>query len=385
MLILKNSVKVTKGGIERSYKIFGRIIKLHTINSDESRILHKELELYPIIEGSNFDVAINYVDHIETGELIASNPGIHKLGSDNMVCQIGVATVKFYFRDQVLHQIDFSIDQKSGLKKVTQKWKSMQFTTNHEAIGQIFHELILVPMAFLFEDCSIVHSSGIVNSQNEVVLFGGTGGVGKTSLEMTLCLDYGYKFFNDDIAVMDTKGFCHPNFSYPKIYGYNLLGASDLKKEIFNNLSQLDKFHYAFRSLKGANKVRRRVEPATFYGQTYKKEARVSSLVILFRSNVEKITLEPISNEKAAGFNSLIMATEYNVFFDHVRWHQYNAESLNSTSFVSYKSVIEKNTRNLEKGLEGLSKIYLAHIPISISNSDFKVEMVNKLKEEAII
>jgi len=376
---------VTKDGIERRYKIFGRVIKLNTLDRDEGRILHKELELYPIIEAEKFDVAINYVEQVEAGELISNNPGIHKLGSDSMVCQIGVAAVKFYFRDQKLYQIDFSIDQRSGLKKATQKWKSMQFTTNYEAIGQIFHELILVPMAFLFDDCSVVHSSGIVNSNNEVVLFGGTGGVGKTSLEMTLCLDHGYKFFNDDIAVMDIKGFCHPNFSYPKIYGYNLLGAPDLKREVFKELNQLDKLQYAFRGLKGASKVRRRVEPSTFYGQTYEHKAKVSSLVLLLRSNIDKIKVEAISSEKAARFNSLIMATEYNVFFDHIRWHQFNAESLNRKPFATYQSIIEKNSRNLEKGLEGLTKIYLAHIPMSISNSDFKFEMVNKLKEERII
>ncbi len=374
-----------KDGTERSYKIFGRVIKLHTIHRDEGMILHKELELYPIVETSKFDVAINYVDKVEADELISNNPGIHKLSLDSMTCQTGAATIKFYFEDQKLRQIDFSIDQKSGFKRATQKWKSMQFTTNYEAIGQIFHELILVPMAFLFEDCSIVHSSGIVNSQSEVVLFGGTGGVGKTSLEMTLCLDHGYKFFNDDIAVMDTKGFCHPNFSYPKIYGYNLLGAPDLKKEIFDELSQLNKFHYGYRALKGASKVRRRVEPVTFYGQIHEQEARVSSLVILIRSNVEQITLEAISNEKAAEFNSLIMATEYNVFFDHIRWHQFNAGSLRKTPFASYESIIKKNTRNLEKGLQGLEKVYLAHIPMNISNSDFKAEMVNKLKEVSII
>lgn len=376
---------VNKESKERFYKIFGRIIKLNTISSEEGDILHNELSLYPIVDSKEFDISINYVSDIKTEQALSNNPGLNYLSSESILCKMGAAKVKFCFQKERLKQIDFCIDQKSGLKASVQKWKSIQYTSGKEAIGQIFHELILVPMAFLLEDISVVHSSGIVNKKNEVVLFGGTGGVGKTSLEMTLCLEHEYTFFNDDIAIIDSKGMCHPNFSYPKIYGYNLIGAPELKREIFDGLSQLNKFHYAYRALKGASKVRRRVEPGSFYGRVYAESAKISSLVILFRSNVEKIELESISVKKAAKSNSLIMATEYNVFFDQVRWHQFNASALNRKPFTTYQSLIEKNTSNLEKGLQSIEKVYLAHIPMQISNDDFKINMVAKLKEQGII
>ncbi|XWN36243.1 MAG: hypothetical protein ROO71_09805 [Balneola sp.] len=371
--------------MERCYKIFGKVIKLNTIKSTEGDILHKELSLYPETNVSGFDISINYVADIKTEKVLSNNPGLNYLSSESILCKMGAAKVKFCFQEERLKQIDFSIDHKSGLKASVEKWKSIQYTSGIEAIGQIFHELVLVPMAFLLEDTSVVHSSGIVNKQDEVVLFGGTGGVGKTSLEMTLCLEHEYKFFNDDIAIIDSKGMCHPNFSYPKIYGYNLLGAPELKREIFDGLSQMNKFHYAYRALKGASKVRRRVEPGAFYGKVYDDSAKISSIVILFRSSVEEIELESIPVKKAAKSNSLIMATEYNVFFDQVRWHEFNASALNRKPFTTYKSLIERNTSNLEKGLQDIDKVYLAHIPMQISNDDFKLKMVAKLKKEGII
>lgn len=371
--------------MERYYQIFGKVVKLNTRDSKEGGILHEELTLYPVLNTTKYDVSINYVSQIKKEDALSNNPSINHFTEESMVCKLGVTTVRFYFEDEQIKQIDFCIDHNSGVKSAIRKWKSMQYTSSYETIGQVFHELILVPMAFLFDDYSIVHSSGIVNTKDEVVLFGGTGGVGKTSLEMTLCLEHGCSFFNDDIAVIDSKGNCYPNFSYPKIYGYNIQGAPSIKKEILSKLGLLNKAHYALHSLKGLNKVRRRVQPKEFYGGVTNTSDGISSLVILFRSNVEEISLEAISAKKAATFNSLIIGSEYNVFFDHIRWHEFNASSLKREPFITYQSVIEKNTTNLKKGIEGLKKVYLAHIPMHITNSDYKTQMVEKLREYVII
>lgn len=371
--------------MERYYRIFGKVVKLNTINSKEGGVLHEELSLYPVLNTTKFDVSINYVSQIKIDSPISNNPSINYLTEESMVCKLGVTTVRFYFEDQQIKQIDFCIDSGTKFKTKIQKWKSMQYTSNLEAIGQIFHELVLVPMAFLFNDYSVIHSSGVVNKKNEIVLFGGTGGVGKTSLEMSLCLHHECSFFNDDIAIIDSSGNCFPNFSYPKIYGYNLQGAAHLKKGIVDNLSFSSRVHYALKSLKGMNKVRRRVAPESFYGKVSNSTEKLSSFVLLFRSNVKEITLEPISSEKIAKFNSLIIGSEYNVFFDQLRWHEFNSLSLNRESFITYSSTIEKNSINMKKGIDALENTYLAHIPLSISNNEYKIQMVEKLKEKAII
>lgn len=371
--------------MERVYRIFGKNIKLNTIDNDSGEILHSELSLYPIIETKEFDVLINYVDHVELPEVLSINPAINYFSSDSILCKLGVATSRFYFKNDDIVQIDFSLEETSKLKNVIKKWKSIQFATDLEAIGQIVHELVLVPLAFIFDDYSVVHCSGIINTQGEAVLFGGTGGVGKTSLEMALCLEHESAFFNDDIAVLDTKGNCFPNFSYPKIYGYNLQGASHLKKRIINSVSMFDRLHYALHSLKGKNKVRRRVNPKTFYGKVFNKAKKISSFIILFRSNVDEITMESITDEKAAILNSRVISSEYNVFFDHLRWHSFNAISLGKNPLSTFNEVIEKNTRNFRKSLSIADNVYLAHIPIDISNKDFKNQMIKVLKDHTII
>tara|TARA_R110000868_G_scaffold368227_1_gene631209 strand:- start:41081 stop:42196 length:1116 start_codon:yes stop_codon:yes gene_type:complete len=371
--------------MQRSYQIFGKDIKINTMDSIEGKILHDELVLYPVSNKDHYDVLINYVSEIEMDKALSVNPSLNCLHSDSMVFKMGAATARFYFKDYHLRKIDFSIDGNTKIRNTVQKWKSIQYASNYEAIGQLFHELILVPMAFLFDDCSIVHSSGVINNKDKAVLFGGTGGVGKTSLEMTLCLDHECSFFNDDIAVINSNGSCYPNFSYPKIYGYNLEGNPNLKKKIMSQLSPFDKIHYALHSLKGKNKVRRRVQPETFYGKVANTPKKVSSFVILFRNKIDKITLESISAQKASALNSIIISSEYNIFFNHLKWHSFNSYSLNREPFTTYQSIIEKNKDNLEKSIRGLDQVYIAHIPLKISNNDYKTQMVNILKEYKII
>lgn len=371
--------------MNRIYQIFGKRIKVDTFECREGEILHEELSQYPIVESNDYDIAINYVPGIEKRDIISSNPTINWLSDDGIICQLGSATVKFEFEDHRIAKINFSINRESFLKRNIRKWKSMQYATDEEAIGQIFHELLLVPLSFFEKDYSVVHSSGVVNSKGDIVLFGGTGGVGKTSLEMDLCLNHNCVFFNDDIAVVDSEGNCFPNFSYPKIYGYNLQGAQQVKRKILGKLSILNRVHYSLHALKGKNKVRRRVSPDVFYGAVSTSVKKISSFVILFRSKVEKITMEAISAEKASIFNSIIMSTEYDLFFNHLRWHEFNALAMGHKPASTFDSVIEENINNFKKGLAEADQIYMAHIPLGISNSDYKVQMVEALREKGIL
>ena len=371
--------------MNRIYQIFGMRIKVDTFESSAGAILHNELSQYPIERSKDYDIAINYVSDVEKGDVISSNPTLNWLSGDGMICQLGSATVQFVFEEHQLVKINFSINRESSLKRNIRKWKSIQYATDEEAIGQIFHELLLVPMAFFEKDYSVVHSSGVVNGKGDVVLFGGTGGVGKTSLEMDLCLNHKCTFFNDDIAVVDSEGNCFPNFSYPKIYGYNLQGVKQIKEKILGDLSLANRIHYSLHELKGKNKVRRRVSPAVFYGQVSNSVKKISSFVVLFRSKVEKIKMEVISAEKAAIFNSIIMSTEYDLFFNHLRWHEFNALSMGQKPASTFDSIIGEITDNIKRSLDKADQIYMAHIPLGISNSDYKVQMVEALKKNGLI
>ncbi len=371
--------------MNKIYQIFGKKIKLSTLNSMEGDLLHKELSLYPVTNDSEFDLEINYVASIDTKKALSVNPSINFLMNDRVITKMGGCTVEFCFRDKKLSEVNFSINETSGVTRFVNKWKSMQFTSALEAIGQTFHELILIPIVFLIDDYSVVHSSGIKNKNDEVVLFGGTGGVGKTSLEMALCLERDYTFFNDDLAIIDGRGNCYPNFSYPKIYGYNIQGDKRLKSEILNESGIVNRLQYEYRNLKGLNKVRRRINPQEFFENTSNTKGKIASLLILFRSNVAEIKFESISAEKASSNNTGIMASEYNAFFDHVRWHEFNSSILNREPLLSFDSIMEKNTATLAKSLNEVKQIYLVHIPKEISNDVYKKQMVAELIKRDLI
>ena len=67
--------------------------------------------------------------------------------------------------------------------------------------------------------------NSLINNSNLQWLFvTGKGGVGKTSIEIDFCLNNKMSFLTDDIAIGDVNGDVYPNYNWPKIYGYNLLG-----------------------------------------------------------------------------------------------------------------------------------------------------------------
>jgi len=88
---------------------------------------------------------------------------------------------------------------------------------------------MLIPSIYFNKNLAPVHCAGVSDHENRAILIGGTGGVGKTSLEMELCRNYGCSFINDDISVLDSDGWVYPNLAFPKIYGYNLENNDKVK------------------------------------------------------------------------------------------------------------------------------------------------------------
>jgi serine kinase of HPr protein (carbohydrate metabolism regulator) len=143
----------------------------------------------------------------------------------------------------------------------------MGYKSNIENITAILYELVLVPLNYFFSDKALVHASSMKNSTNgKTVMFGGTGGVGKTSLELLLCRELGYSFISDDIAVIDKKGFVYSNLAYPKIYAYNAEGNQEIENLLFNKRSSIDKLQWKLsKNIRGLNKARRTISPDEIY------------------------------------------------------------------------------------------------------------------------
>ena len=84
--------------------------------------------------------------------------------------------------------------EKSFLIRFFKKIINWEYTSREEKIGQTIFEQILVPTTFFYSNYFPVHSSAFLTPDNKVIIIGGTGGVGKTSLGMEYCLNRNYKF-----------------------------------------------------------------------------------------------------------------------------------------------------------------------------------------------
>ncbi len=357
----------------RKYNMLGKVYQINTIDSFEGEILHKELELYPLADDNpKVDVVVNYLDKLEDKIPTLKNPSTHSYFDQSFRMELINASIEFHFNNG-LKRIDFSIKQGNQFRAIANKWFSYQFTNRKESIGFIFHELILIPSAFFFPDLTIIHASGI--NDNGAILFGGTGGVGKTSLELELCNNYNKSFFADDIVVVNTNGYAFPNLSYPKIYGYNLLNNDELKQKIFGNVNLLNKIHWHARKSIDPAIVRRRVNPIELYNNVTQQPHKLTAFYILAKDgNVRNIEVSKITTKEAARLNRLVLETEYHIFYKHLLWDQFNSIIAQSKPRLDYLTLLDQIENNLNEALSE-SDSFIIKIPININHNDYLNEM----------
>lgn len=356
--------------IKKKYHILGKVFEINTAESFEGNILHQELDLYPQVDQkTTSDIVINYLDKLEKKEVLLRNPSSHAYYEDSFRIELINASIEFYFNGNKLTQIDFCIKQGNKIRAIANKWFSYQFTNRKESIGFIFHELILIPSAFFFPDLTIVHASAI--NSNGAVLFGGTGGVGKTSLELELCNNEGNSFFADDIVVVNNNGDAYPNLSYPKIYGYNLINNDELRKKLFSKAGILNKVHWNTRKSINPAIVRRRVNPIELYGNVTNQPKKLRSFYVLVKDGkVNEIEIQKISPEEASELNKLVIETEYQIFYKHILWDEFNSKIANKDARISYNELINRIEKNLLKALDG-KETFLIKIPMHMNHKDF--------------
>lgn len=363
-----------------TYSIFGRAIQIVIEDDSVASILQPELSLYPILVDAQPVLKIEYVDQLDRGEVIATNPSIHSLLKDGFIYGIGPIEARFLFENDEVKHIHFTLKKSGRFMTILRKWLNIQFATHKESIGQWIHEHVLVPYAFCTKDLAVIHASAVQTASKKTLVFGGTGGVGKTSLELALCLGEQCSFISDDICMIDSAGLVSPNLAYPKVYAYNVEGDDSIKSKIFAQRSLLDKFHFKLHELRGKKFSRRRISPLDFYGSVCNEPSLISDFFILFRDQSSEITFEKIHPTQAASLNTHVIFREYNGFFDHITWNQYNAEANDLVPNLDLNTVLERMRTNSEKGFSKASQCWLVRIPLTIPHHEFKHQMVEKLR-----
>lgn len=271
--------------------------------------------------------------------------------------------------------INFNENNKNFIKK----FKGIQYSYPYEDIGQIFHELVLIPSLFFFpDDISIIHGSAVQTINDKTLLIGGTGGVGKTSLELSMIHYNNFKFLSDDISIIDKDFNIWPNYAFPKIYRYNTVNKKEIEKKLLKNRKILDKFQWNFFKLFPNKPIRRRVDPRIFYDNKIGDKSELSNYFILFKGNYNDFNIKEISPEKAANISIEIIKTEYSVFFKHIFWHKINRMLLEDKIIIDEKIILKK-WFDLQKKVFNKCTCNLVEIPLNYNIIDLEKKMLKHI------
>ena len=257
-----------------------------------------------------------------------------------------------------------------------------EFNSPYQYIGEILHELILVPtVLFFYEDMLTIHGSAIVDEEGSVTVFSGTGGVGKTFLEMRFLLDNQYAFFSDDITLLGKEGVVYPNLAFPKIYKYNVSQLPALKRyidESYGLLSRMQWFLYPAIPYMGTY-CRRLLNPERISQIPIPEKGRLKNFYFLFRSKHTKhIECESLDAEKAWKSSYRIIQAEYHRMFNHLRYHEYNRNMLNLPEVIAERDV-EKKFSEIFRRLKNVT-FRLIKIPIEFNINDLYAFIKDDLK-----
>lgn len=354
-------------------KIAGLNIKLNYYEGRASTVLVDELSYYPdVTDTEEPDIQFCFFKPSKF-EVVANNPSTYFHCTNGFGVNLGGYTVFWLFQNNNdIPTVYFHLN--TSEKFLYYKLKGMQFTHPFEEIGQIFHEGVLQPSILLFfnNDIALIHGSALVSENGESYIFGGTGGVGKTSLELELIFSKNYNFLADDITFVGKSGRLYANFNFPKIYGYNLKNSPMVKNRLLSNRALSDRFWWKIQYyLKKPDKYRRRANIQKFYNGKISDACSVNNYVILSRTNISRPKLREITPDKAALLNAAVIYTEFSRIFNLSKFSHFNSILLDQDTTINLEDVIHNTTQTLGTALKRANCIVL-DMPESFRAQDVK-------------
>lgn len=365
--------------------VFGRRVTVHPGGGVAGRVLREELAAYPTWDGAGDPDLTLTVEAPEAhgataSGVLSSNPSTHIEREDGFTARYTMASVDHTWREGQHRALGVRVHRPaSGLWRAAQRAADMQFASREARAGMIAHELALVPAMVLDPERLPIHASGLQAPDGGILLLGGTGGVGKTSLGLELGRHAGYRFVADDIAVLDASGQVYPNLAYPKVYGYNMVGHDDLRASVLHGRGVLDRLHWHAHKARGLDKVRRRASPEALYGPV-STGGPLARYVVLARESRTDLRLDPVGADEAAEVSVRVLQTEFAAFLKHLQWHAYNRALLGREPFTTPEAVAGRWREGLAQAL-GTAECVVARIPIGMEHGRFRREMRAALTE----
>jgi hypothetical protein len=162
---------------------------------------------------------------------------------------------------------------------------------------------------------SFIHASAITKSGRTLAVLG-EGGVGKTSAMLKLCLEDGWRYLSDDLAVIDDSGIVYRSPARLQVYAYNTKGDANLERRLLRERGVFDRLQWSLRRrLLGRAKVRRRVSAEFLFGAGGVAEsAELNELVFLERAKTPGLTWKDMTPLEAAARMAPIIMNEIKAY-----------------------------------------------------------------------
>lgn len=199
-------------------------------------------------------------------------------------------------------QLGTSVKRKRArmLPRSLQRILNMRYATVEELEYVDFLYGIMLPsleLAMIKRGKSFLHSSAVCdNKLSGAIMFGGWGGIGKTSLSASLLLDgERFSFISDDQTLVSSDGYAFSNPWGVHLYPYNTAEFPNLRRRLWEGRGWFERCHWWLRAkIVGPSGVVRRVSPRSLYSRTC-TSAKIAAAIWLERSGgVERARLEPI-------------------------------------------------------------------------------------------
>lgn len=352
--------------------VFEKKIEINLRYNDKTvkKSLEEQFSYYPNFEtGLSPDIVINVCKDLNHLEVIQKNPSIHSELKNGFLIEFRSHSVAYCKQNEIIN-IDFSLKPSgSPLLRFLRKFNNEEFASREDRIASMIFETVIIPSLLLFDNAKlIIHSTGIVHN-SKAMLIGGTGGCGKTSLELELCLNKGLEFINDDIGVISNKDEAMPNLAHPKIYAYNVVGNPELRNKLLSDKSILNRIQWFVKQkIFGQASVRRRLLVDNYNYAA--GSIPVSKYFIMVKENIDDIKAEETTVSSAVKMTVKVILTEYCEILNHVNWHEFNSISAGKNPIVKMDDVINNLERNAIRLFEK-TKNYIIRIPLNISHKEF--------------
>lgn len=356
--------------VVRRLQVFGKSLELVTDGSDAGQVLLRELSLYPESTARTPAIRVEY-GAIPTPVSGLRNPSIHHDLDDGFLCGYGDVSVSWRTGlDVPIVARMHARDNGGGARGWLRRMRNIQFSSSIESVGQSVHELVLVPSVYFDPDYFLLHASALEAPSGGVIAIGGTGGVGKTSLEIELCSRRGYRFVADDITVVDSAGHAWSNLAYPKIYAYNVRGDEELTRRVMHGRGYLDRMNWRLLASRDPAGARRRMPPQALYGDYSRTGGALVRYIFLARERRRDYEVRQVSAEELARMSVAILKSEYVAFHQHLYWHEVNRRLRRAEPVLRADEVFASWTRLATSVLTGVECVLVSG-PIEVEHSAF--------------